>query len=444
PSPPLGPLLEEISEFDLLNAAQFGDSRKDTAEINGCTYIASFNWLDQDKPTILIPGTPPAWTPLLESRALEQDKGEYFRDPNAARFPTYPLEPAVRAVLTENEDLETQKIDLFACSSTVGSLLRFVRRVDKPFRFFVEVVGNTVFFIRHENTPTELIPEVKGYGHTFPEAYTTWNADVKGSASHQRLLRYDFAGLDCVLRFEADGYLGFMVPGGVKTPASASDLRNDKSQDDLASTLDSMKVSSSFGGGERSSGPLQIEITGQKIPQEAIFDLKTRSAWKKELDVLGEELPRCWVAQIPNFILAFHEAGMFNDITVRYIRDDVKKWQQENQKDIKCLNWLVRKIIAIAKARKDGKLEVRYKGLEALELREQDTDEHNVLPPDLKLRWMENDPSDDVNPRHNAKSTGGVSLPVSVFDTSAFGSDEEDEDYTACSDECGYCGRCTY
>lgn len=387
-SPPLGPLLQELSEVNLLAATQVQSSRDETAEITNCKYAASFNWLDEDEPTILVPGMPPAWTPLDEPRKLEEDKGNYFRDPNAARFPIYPLEPAVRTILSENESLETQKIDLFACTSTMGSLLRFVRRVNRPFRFFVEVVGNTVFFIRHENSPTELISGVKGYGHTFPEAYTTWDADVKGSASHQRLLRYNFAGLDCIIRFECDGYLGSKVPGGVKMLATTSDQQKAKEKDDVASILDGMKISSSPRGGEGHSGPLQIKKAGQKIPQDAVFDLKTRGGWRKDLTVLEDELPRYWIAQIPHFILARHNAGVFNNINVQHIAEDVKKWQQESQTDIRRLSWLLHKITAVAKARKDGKLEVRCKSLEALELREQDTDKHNVLPSELKLRWM--------------------------------------------------------
>ncbi|KAL9102571.1 MAG: hypothetical protein Q9163_002289 [Psora crenata] len=180
PSPPFGLLLQTLSEANLLAADQAQSNRGILAEITNCAYVASFNWMDRNEPTILIPGTPPAWTPLDEPRRLEEDKGDYFRDPNAVRFPSYPLERAVRALLKEHEDLETQKIDLFACSSTLGSLLRFVRRVDKPFRFFGEVVGNTVFFTRHKNSPTPLLVGVKGYGHTFPEAHTTWDADVRG------------------------------------------------------------------------------------------------------------------------------------------------------------------------------------------------------------------------------------------------------------------------
>src|SRR5437764_7357210 len=94
----------------------------------------------------------------------------------------------------------------------MGNLLRFVRKIDKPFRFHVEVVGNTVFFIRREISPTELIPNVRGYGHTFPEAYTTWETDARGSESHQRIVMYTFGGLKCLVRFESDGYLRDLVP----------------------------------------------------------------------------------------------------------------------------------------------------------------------------------------------------------------------------------------
>ncbi|CAL8575033.1 hypothetical protein XPA_000978 [Xanthoria parietina] len=130
-------------------------------------------------------------------------------------------------------------------------------------------------------------------------------------------------------------------------------------------------VSKSFfsGRGEKHKGPLRIEKSGRKIPQEAVLDLKTRAGWKRDLNVLEDQLPRYWVAQIPNLILARDDGGVFNNI-----------------KDLRRLVWLLREIIAAEKVRKDRKLEVRCKSLDALELREQDTDEHDVLPPELKLR----------------------------------------------------------
>lgn len=96
--------------------------------------------------------------------------------------------PAIEAILKQNPDFDTKGIDIVGCGSTLGNLLRFARNIDKKFRMIVECVGSTVFFIRRENSPTQTIPDVRGYGHTFPEAYTTWDAAVRGSETHQRVI----------------------------------------------------------------------------------------------------------------------------------------------------------------------------------------------------------------------------------------------------------------
>lgn len=56
PSPPLGPLFQTLSEANLLAADQTQSRYGEPAEITKCAYVASFNWLDRDEPTILIPG----------------------------------------------------------------------------------------------------------------------------------------------------------------------------------------------------------------------------------------------------------------------------------------------------------------------------------------------------------------------------------------------------
>ena len=75
-------------------------------------------------------------------------------------------------------------IDIMACSNTFENLLRFSRSIPSVFRFDVEMIGDTVFLIRKENSPTELIKHVKGYGHTFPTAYTKWDDGLEKSTSH--------------------------------------------------------------------------------------------------------------------------------------------------------------------------------------------------------------------------------------------------------------------
>jgi hypothetical protein len=139
--------------------------------------------------------------PSDKDEALEQDKGDFYRDPNAARFPTYPTEPAVRALLSVKSYVDLGVIDIMACARTLGNLLRSSRSIPSVFRFDAEMIGDTVFLIRKENSPTEFIKDVKGYGHTFLASYTKWDDGLEKSASHQRIITYDFGGLQCLVRF---------------------------------------------------------------------------------------------------------------------------------------------------------------------------------------------------------------------------------------------------
>jgi len=111
-------------------------------------------------------GMPALWDPPSEAMKLPQDSGRYFRDQNAARHPKHPMEPAVKAVLTQNPHFNTEAVDVFGCTSTLGNLLRFLKSDDKTFRFTVETVGRTVFFVRRENAPDELIAGPRGFGPT--------------------------------------------------------------------------------------------------------------------------------------------------------------------------------------------------------------------------------------------------------------------------------------
>jgi hypothetical protein len=43
----------------------------------------------------------------------------------------------------------------------------------------MEKFGKTILFIRRENSPTDLIPDVRGYSHTFLDEYTTWGLDLQ-------------------------------------------------------------------------------------------------------------------------------------------------------------------------------------------------------------------------------------------------------------------------
>ncbi|KAF1974110.1 hypothetical protein BU23DRAFT_579864 [Bimuria novae-zelandiae CBS 107.79] len=395
--------------------------------------FASYNWTDAKSPIILVPGKPPLWTPLRQAQRLKEDSGVFFRDLNSAKYPEFPTEPAVRALLDTDPIFAIEEVDVFACGSTMGNLLRFARSIEKPFRFNIELIGTTVFFVRKDNDPREIIEGVRGYGHTFPEAYTTWERDVKGSESHQRLCRYKFGGLDCVVRFECDGYLGH---GSGPAPRSNPVSTPAGLLDSLVGSLDNVTVGRHISD---SKTALTLKQSGAVVPQHTVFDLKTRSGkYRKEID-MEEMYPQLWIKQIPNFVVAYHDGyGTFplHDIHVKQVQANVQAWERQNEAAIRRLAVLLNKFVEIAKKEGPGLLEAYCPSVDRLEIRRQHGEGVHALPPELMARWtVELDLSDH---EHDHESEhGGVQL--------SYDSDSDSEkDLTACGEDCGYCGKCTY
>ena len=358
------------------------------------------------------------------------------------------MEPAVRAVLAQNPHFDTGAVDVFGCTSTLGNLLRFLKNDDKTFRFVVETVGRTVFFVGRENAPDELIAGPRGYGptghgmlipcsfvrpkltlagHTFPERYTRWPSDVEDSTSHQRIISYQFAGLKCLVRFEADGYLEKVLGEGHEDDTIS--LRGDGDKARAAPAVDNVHV--------RSGGRL--------IPQHAIFELKTRGAQKKNEDQMADHLPRMWLAQIPFFILAFHKYGLFTpeDITVSDARKRITAWQDENQTLLRRLGVLLKKLVSMARDANVGRYEVCLRQQGIVEIRKPGGTTFSPVPSPLIWVWADGDGSDTAS-NSSAVSVGAETSDADVAAHSDADDDEFSEDFTACSDTCDYCGRCSY
>ncbi|OHF03872.1 geranylgeranyl pyrophosphate synthetase [Colletotrichum orchidophilum] len=405
PAPPFGPLVETVSVASLSKSALKFES---SAQVTDCQVIASYNWLDRTAPSILVP----------------EDDGIYYRDKNAARFPAHPMEPAIQAVLSARPVPLTRQVDIVACGSTIGNLLRFIRGNEKPFRMLVEVVGDAVHLIRRENSPKETLSDVRGYGHTFPEAYTTWDAEVRGSASHQRIIQYDFGGLNCIVRHEGDGYLKHKQGSSANKPRRA--MTEKDSVDDL---IENLKVNETTPKVSQDPIHLQLNTGGFEVPQSAVFDLKTRSAKRKGTDFLGEELPRLWVAQIPNFVLAYHQRGMFTEIEVMDVAKEVKAWEKSKNQELSRLAALLHHIVQLARMSQDGRLEIGRREFDKLDIRKQ--------CPGLAPAF-----SREVIDRWKAWLTKDVQDGPSPDDEDELQwSDSDGDDYTACSQECSYCGK---
>lgn len=391
-------------------------------------------------------GKPPRWTPPATQHKLKKDdrNGIYYRDPNAAAYPRHPNESAVVSITNMSQN-STKSLELFACGSTLGNLLRFIQGSDKPFRLLVNVIGDVVHLVRRERSPFETIQGIKGYGHTFPEANTTWDSDVRGSNSHQRILQYCFGGITTLIRFEADGYL----PSTNDTSPTLQSIKEGE-PDDIEALTKGLKVHSGAKKRGTEHRDLVVRQGGHVVAQDLVFDLKTRSFHHKEKDILGEELPRLWLRQIEHFILAFHRNDLFEDITIHDVKNKVDEWERSHQPIISSLVRLLRDIMRKAREKGDGKLEVVYPGEGPLEIREQLSDAGEMLSEKVLgdwRTWLERNDSQDgnelidhdkLNSESNFKLNGSSTIHGSDSDS------DESGDFTACGLDCGYCGRCNY
>lgn len=388
---------------------------------------------------------------MHEPRQLKPDDGEYFRDFNAARYPNHPLEPTVVAALAVQADI-ARHVDIIACGKTLSQLLDFICGTDKPFRMLVELVDDNIFFTRRENTPRERLSDVRGYGHSFPEAYTSWDVEVKASAQHQRVISYHFGGLRFLVRSQGDGYLPD-EPNGPKDEVCEvsvpADLDLKEAVDSISDELARSRVAPNVPTKE--CGQLRVLYAGDLVKQERIFELKTRSIRRKQglsfEDTFQDHLSRLWVSQTPKFILAYHDHGLFQEINVNNVVDDIKGWERDQAANLSRYAALIHHIIGMVKSRPDGKLELRHVIPGELEVREQLSDAADALSRPIQAMWRRakkqhgsesfaHSGDDDDNDNDNDTSEG--------IEHDEWEADVE-PDYTACSaEDCGYCGRCSY
>ena len=196
--------------------------------------------------------------------------------------------------------------------------------------------------------------------------------------------------MKCLIRSETDGYLPSLATKQKVSCGQEKSATNER--DDLAGLL--VSTGGNFGGSETipnsSSTSLQIQTGTGDIPQEAIFDLKTRTINRPYNE--EEILPRLWVNQTPNFVLAYHTAGLFEEqnIQIKNMREPVKAWEERNGKALARLVAVIRKICETARNTEDGKLDVMVREHGVLEVRGRAEGDEvgDVLPGDLLEKWV--------------------------------------------------------
>lgn len=255
--------------------------------ISGAEQVASYNWIENPKPTILVPGIPPVWSVPEIIPHLTPDIGGRIRyiDQNADRNPWSPLEPLFRAVRATNPGYDFKSLDIVTDRRPIRHLLDFADGEAEEFKFRVDIVGKIALFTRMETATREIIPagEYRGNRHTFEASYTKIPDYAQGSTSHYRVIRYRLGDLQLLIRSAFDAYLEEKVQG----QRAKADMKTSTQNDVVRSHAKDLSDVEAPSTQQQSEPPgVTVVAGGEEIAHSALLELTTRSrVTKKTFDI---------------------------------------------------------------------------------------------------------------------------------------------------------------
>lgn len=254
---------------------------------------------------------------------------------------------------------DMQPIALVTDRNGLRKLLDFASGKGGNWRIDVDVVGNTMFFTRWEASRIRILTGSpnSGYGHSFEEAFTSFDDDLKDSMSHHRIVRYTLGGIECLLRYEADAYVEDASHEPLLSAGSASTLdSSDPSQvvESLASlSLNTLNSSST----RQESNKVQVIHRGRLVDHSSIAEIKCH----KKVG-LQKMMAQIWISQTTHLMVAQHKDGLIEDLSITDCAD-FTEWETKNKKELVGLVEVIKEIKDAALRARGGKcMVVRDKG----------------------------------------------------------------------------------
>lgn len=364
-----------------IRRSQLKQEAEDTmTTISNIKLLSSYNWLDSRKRTMIVPGSPPLWTPPKEPQAIPRDTGITYFDLDAAVYPWHTVEPIFRGLYTSHPSFDISSVDLVTDRNNLHKLLTFINPElgPKSHRWFsikVEIAGNTAVFGRFEWRWKDDLGfyDKPSFDKGFREVYMT--KQVRASLGHRRIISYSFGGLNLIVRHESDGY----DPSLSSTPIKPSTEREKKL---LARMLRSRSPGRTFRFRKPSSpnSGLLISEEGQTVPLDSTFETKIQYAHER-LDI-APLLPNMYLAQNANLAVGFHSRGAFTYPMIENYGIEMEKWELDHQLDLQMLAVSLKKIISIVRDA-GGRAVVKWNGANRKLHIVQASDERRILPEDL-------------------------------------------------------------
>jgi hypothetical protein len=236
------------------------------------------------------------------------------------------------------------------------------------------MINDTMFFNQWEEFRLMMINgwQDSGYGHAFEECVTTKEPTLEDSIHHERVVRYELGGLECLVRFEADAYL---------------DDGNDEIKEQLTIPFPDPPA-------PKPSRPVlkppyklvHVISRGQDINPDLIAEIKSCSTPKFNMT---KTLPQLWFSQTRNLCVGRHKEGrVTGKLEMKDMRGELEKWEAGNQGQLRNMVRVIREIREIAKSeRKCTVICTMVDGVKCLSVYNRKGGDMTIRPEVVKRCW---------------------------------------------------------
>jgi hypothetical protein len=284
--------------------------------IKNVKYVASYNWIDAEKPTIVVPGSPAIWAGRDIPFTLQPDHSSVFVDKNSAWLSEHPMLPlfvaadAIHGHKAAPAPVDWPTVDVVTDRNGLRKLMRWLNpspgREVRDFRIDVQLVGTKTLVLGRWEGRSREPPTGRTYGIGFENA-TTRPAPGCPSSGHERVITYDMLNMKMVVRFGVDACL----PGPDSSVAAKS--TDDSDPADAPSNVDIQPSATTMSA-------INIVRAGTQVPQDALVEVLSRSVYYLDQLDWNELYPQLVLSQTSALRLGVHDWGEFTEL---------REWQLE-------------------------------------------------------------------------------------------------------------------
>jgi hypothetical protein len=317
--------------FDAREFATPTPHSPDTSDIQFDSSTGRY-WTWVDPQSVATPSPRQPATESFHGIQLAPDAGRHWVDQHAARAPTHQFEPIFQSLSVLSPAIRFDDIDIVVNRSSLQMLLRYLNaKSSQPLLLDLDIVSNTLFLgrrVRHAKVASMPC----SYGRSFEEYFTAEDPHLERADGHHRVLRYEFGGLDMVVRIEADAYM----PGteyDVCEPIMPHPIFDPEISTPAESIVHSLKT--------------DVIPKGTLAPHFLTIELKSNEKVKP--------MEQMWLGRTPNAFLGRCKAGVLKQAVVeKASAADFEEWEKKNQASLRKLAWLLRELRGVVKMTSEG------------------------------------------------------------------------------------------